>query len=166
MMETWDFISYHVLGPVLFNLFTADLTNLVQSPSPQYADDTVVYRTINCNNDSVTLQEDLNLISGWCKENCMRLNSSKCKVMHITRSKKQSLTPYFVAGSDEPLQVSQSYKYLEVILSDDLTWKKKHVDMVRTKCSTICGFIRCTVKTRNKDVLLHSNHSLLFAGLF
>ena len=34
-----------VLGPVLFNLFTSELPNYVKSSLPQYADDTVLYRT-------------------------------------------------------------------------------------------------------------------------
>ena len=89
----------------------------------------------------------------------MQLNSSKCNVMHITRSKKKSLTPYFLTGSDEPLQVAHSYKYLGVIFSDDLIWNK-HVNMVRAKCSKISGFIRRTVKTHNKDVLLKLFSSL------
>ena len=42
-----------VLGPVLFNLFTSDLINYVQSPLPQYADDTVLYRIIRSNDDAI-----------------------------------------------------------------------------------------------------------------
>ena len=48
------------------------------------------------------------------------------------------------------------------MFSDDLTWNK-HVDMVRAKCSKSSGFIRRTVKTRNKDVLLKLFSSV---GLF
>ena len=40
-----------VLGPILFNLFTADLPNHVQSSLSQYADDTVLYRIIKCTDD-------------------------------------------------------------------------------------------------------------------
>ena len=147
-----------VLGPVLFNLFTSDLINYVQSPLPQYADDTVLYRIIRSNEDAVVLQEDLNSISEWCKENHMQLNSTKCKVMHITRSRNQALSPYYLQDP-EPLQVVTSYKYLGVILSNDLTWTK-HVSMIRPKCSKLSGFIRRTVKSRNADVLIKLYQSL------
>ena len=88
----------------------------------------------------------------------MQLNSDKCKAMHITRSRKQCLTPYFLSDS-VPLQVITSYKYLGVILSNDLTWNK-HINMIRAKCSKLSGFIRRTVKSRNAEVLLKLFSSL------
>ena len=141
-----------VLGPILFNFFTSDLPSHVKSSLPQYADDTVLYRTIRCEGDSYILQNDLNAISRWCSDNQMKLNSTKCKVMHVTRSKKLILTTYYLPDSNQPLDVVPSYKYLGVILSKDLTWTK-HVNFVRAKCSRLAGFIRRTVKSKDAKVL-------------
>ena len=112
-----------VLSPVLFNVFTSELPNYVKSSLPQYADDTVLYRIIRSANDTVILQNDLDIISKWCTDNRMQLNSDKCKIMHVTRSRSQIPTTYLLQGS-HPLEVVDSYKYLGVIFSKDLSWSK------------------------------------------
>ena len=136
-----------VLGPVLFNLFTSELPNYVKSSLPQYADDTVLYRIIRSANDTVILQNDLDIISKWYTDNWMQLNSNKCTIMHVTRSRSQIPTTNLLQGS-HPLEVVDSYKYLGVIFSKDLSWSK-HVQMVRSRRSKLAGFIRRIVKSRN-----------------
>ena len=112
-----------VLGPVLFNLFTSELPNYVKSSLPQYADDTVLYIIIRSTNDTVILQNDLDIINKWCTDNQMQLNSNKCKIMHVTRSRSQIPTTYLLQGS-HPLKVVDSYKYLGVIFSKRLVLVK------------------------------------------
>ena len=51
-----------VLGPLLFNIFAFDLSFCVQSSPRQYADDTVLFRAIRHDTDSVVLQSDLHNI--------------------------------------------------------------------------------------------------------
>ena len=59
-----------VIGPILFhNLYVADLPDVVFSSLRQYADDTLLYRTINSLHDVNVLQADLNNIALWCQNN-------------------------------------------------------------------------------------------------
>ena len=49
-----------VLGPVLFNLYVADLSEILSSTSAQYADDTTIYdivKTVQLNRVHRTLKK-------------------------------------------------------------------------------------------------------------
>ena len=78
-----------VLAPLLLNIFVFDLAFCVQSNLRQYADDTVLYRVIKSWDDQLALQNDLQHIhvGTWCEFNHMMLNSKKCKLMNVTRSR-------------------------------------------------------------------------------
>ncbi|XP_039299363.1 uncharacterized protein LOC111052137 [Nilaparvata lugens] len=46
-----------------------------------------IYRKIDCHNDSVLLQSDLDFVSGWCTDNGLDLNVGKCKFMVFTQNR-------------------------------------------------------------------------------
>ena len=83
-----------ILGPLLFLLFINDLplyTNNVFTDL--YADDTTLYDI----QDSIeqienNLQSALSSLHIWCKQNGMKLNSAKTKVMLVTSSQKKTKT--------------------------------------------------------------------------
>ena len=54
-----------VLGPLLFLLYVNDLPSCISSSIRLFADDCLLYRTINDSNDSLSLQNDLNALSKW-----------------------------------------------------------------------------------------------------
>ena len=89
----------------------------------------------------------------------MSLNISKCKLMHITRSRKLIDTKYVISG--QPLEAVKCYKYLGFIVSCDLSWTI-HVRSIiySSQCSKLSGFIRRVVNSRNplilKEVILFS----------
>ncbi|CAB3379843.1 Hypothetical predicted protein [Cloeon dipterum] len=73
-----------VLGPLLFNIFVADLPEMVKNSTLiQYADDATVFNKITSQEDADDLQEDLCNIDIWCANNGMILNAKQCKVMPI-----------------------------------------------------------------------------------
>ena len=80
----------------------------------------------------------------------MELNALKCKIMHITRSRKVISDQYF--ADNRALHVVDSYKYLGLVFSRDLSWSK-HVNLVVSKCSKLSGFIRRIVNSRNPFIL-------------
>ena len=139
-----------VLAPILFNIFAFDLPFCIQSNLRQYADDTVLYRVIKNQDDEVALQDDLQHINTWCNLNCMSLNPNKCKLMTVTRSRNPAKPLYKIA--ENTLENVDSYKYLGVIISRDLSWKT-HVNKVSSKATRLNGFIGRVVKTRNPYIL-------------
>ena len=54
-----------VLGPTLFLVYINDIADDIQSQLRLFADDCIIYRTINTPEDHTTLQQDLNQLSKW-----------------------------------------------------------------------------------------------------
>ena len=94
----------HVILSVSSYIYnTAYVHKYISSSLPQYADDTVLYRPIRNLDDCKILQNDLNSVLDWCTDNKMELNSSKCKVMHITHSRREINVQYKLG--EQPLEV-------------------------------------------------------------
>lgn len=81
-----------VLGPLLFLIFINDITVGMESSIRLYADDCVIYRSVQNSADSTSLQRDIDCISGWCERWHMNLNINKC---HHVRLKKKKLNRCF-----------------------------------------------------------------------
>lgn len=79
-----------ILGPILFSMFINDITYCCKTVSIHlYADDAQVYfsRPIGLSEDLVfRVNEDLERISSWAKDNNLNLNASKTKAICITYS--------------------------------------------------------------------------------
>ena len=72
-----------VLGPLLFNIYINDLFYLLKNTDIcNYADDTTIYV---CNNQLENIQnrleQDALQLSGWFRENYMKLNDDKCHLL-------------------------------------------------------------------------------------
>jgi len=63
-----------VLGPLLFLIYINDLPNGISSTIRLYADDVIMYRAINSNEDVLKLQEDLLKLSEWAATWLMSFN--------------------------------------------------------------------------------------------
>ena len=50
-----------------------------------YADDSKMFRVINCDDDQMLFQNDLDKLYHWSQRNLMDFNSKKCKIMRITK---------------------------------------------------------------------------------
>ncbi|CAL4249564.1 unnamed protein product, partial [Meganyctiphanes norvegica] len=74
-----------VLGPLLFLIFINDLLDEVDSSGSLFADDSKLFRKINCPHDQLTLQNDLAKLQDWSRKWLLEFNEKKCKVMHIGR---------------------------------------------------------------------------------
>ena len=55
-----------------------------------HADDSKLLTVLKCDNDKVKMREDIDSIARWCCTWSMKLNSAKCKVMHIGKNKEKS----------------------------------------------------------------------------
>ena len=66
-----------VLGPLLFLLYINDLGENCTSRMRLFADDTLIYSTIESYNDAAKLQSDLTAIQEWAQKWQMKFNPSK-----------------------------------------------------------------------------------------
>ncbi|CAH8435995.1 unnamed protein product [Schistosoma guineensis] len=104
-----------VLGPVLLFLYVIDLPWLLSSSVLLYADDVKIWKTIQCKSDSLELQNDLKKLSEWSQTWQLRINTSKCVVIHIGH---QGTDTYTMNNTELP--VVQTYSDLGVIVSQDV----------------------------------------------
>jgi len=84
-----------VLGPILFLCHIYDLPNAVKSSVRLFADDCLLYREINSQNDHNKLQKDLENLEKWAENWGMRFNATKCYIMSI---KKKTHKLYQLGG--------------------------------------------------------------------
>lgn len=129
-----------VLGPILFLCHINDLPDSVRSQVRLFADDCLLYREIQTQDDHNILQNDLRELETWAKTWGMRFNAKKCYIMSIRQRSSR-----FYTLSGHILQQVQQNPYLGVILSDDLKWEQ-HINKITGKASSTLGFLRRNLK--------------------
>ena len=83
-----------VLGPILFLVYINELLDVARSQVRIFADDTALYLTMECEDDSSGLQTDLDILSAWETRWDIEFNPSKCKVNHVAGSRRTVKTDY------------------------------------------------------------------------
>lgn len=147
-----------VLGPLLFLVYVNDLPSCVTHSSIKlFADDCVLYHKINCPDDFHELQDDLNSVSNWCERWLMKLNITKCKTMRISRLHNN---PHVYNLNNIPLSSVDSYKYLGLHITKDLTWNM-HVEYITNNANRMLGYLRRNFYFVPSDVKLTLYKSLV-----
>ena len=118
-----------VLGPLLFLLYIADFSELLQNELVGYADDSTFLCRIPYPRDrssvAASLNDDLAMISNWCSRWGMLVNPSKTRGMLISRSRTvEPLFPDLVIDGSVVETVSE-LKILGVILDSKLIFEKQ-----------------------------------------
>ena len=128
-----------VLGPHLFLLYKNDIHKKVSSTVRLFADDCMLYRTINSVEDERILQRDLNTMVQWSHTWGMHFNPTKCQTMRVTRKKSASALAYNILGVN--LVEVKETKYLGVNLQSDLRWNIQ-THHATGKAIGVLGFLR------------------------
>jgi exonuclease III len=124
-----------ILGPLLFCIFINDLPFTIKDPSvacDMFADDNSLHSSgrsiVDVQN---SLQNGLDDVQDWCKNNRMVLNPGKTKSMVITTRQKhqrQKLQLKLNIQSTDVQQVRE-HKVLGVIVDEELKWES-HINYV------------------------------------
>ena len=69
-----------VLGPILFLVYINDLASGVQSKLHLFADDCIIYRTINSSSNH-TILHDFDTLTNWAETCQMEFNVHKCNIL-------------------------------------------------------------------------------------
>ncbi|CAH8868563.1 unnamed protein product [Trichobilharzia szidati] len=118
--STWESVKSGVpqgtiLSPLLFLIYVNEIPSVVNSSCLLFADDIKIWRALHDDSDQLALQEDLNLLSDWCKHWALEINLNKSVVMHASHSHVHNYSMNGIA-----LPVVTEYKDLGVVVQHDL----------------------------------------------
>lgn len=128
-----------VLGPLIFILFVNDVGSRLKSPKKMFADDLKFYRVISSVLDCLALQSDIDELLLWCRENGMKMNVAKCKVISFTR-RLNAINHMYSIGSST-LERVDSIRDLGVTIDSKLSFQE-HISTAAAKAYVVLGFIR------------------------
>ena len=129
-----------ILGPQLFLLYENVLpSSIVSSSIATYADDTKIFKEINCRDDSTGLQEDLtNFETSFSNIGLQLMNTWRSKALRVTRRHNAIEYPYSL--KNKTLETSEHVCDLGVWISNNLTWLKQVLERC-SKANKLLGFI-------------------------
>jgi hypothetical protein len=137
------------LGPVLFNLYTADFPSCVESCKAHiYADDCQLhlsYEPKEAVQAIDRINSDLQSIARWSAGNGLKLNIGKCTVLHVApQDLLQALSDDGVGVrlGTESLTICDSVKTLGVVLDKDLTFSDHVTQSIQRALGRLRGMYR------------------------
>lgn len=145
------------LGPLMFIIFIDDLLKILGELKLAFADDFKLFSSINNMQDCWVLQEQVDKLSLWCKDNKLNLNIGKCKVVTYTRRKSPIVFEYSIDGT--ALSRSDSMRDLGVIFDTKLSFDK-HIQAVTCEAGRLYGFI---VRNCKQFTYINALKALFFA---
>ena len=129
-----------VLGPVLFLIFVNDIVSDIDSSIRLFADDCLLYRTVDNDDDRQAFQQDLTKLTEWAKKWQMSFNVDKCYVMHLTSPRRKPTVTNYVMDGKILSQVNTN-PYLGVTISRDMSWSP-HIATICAKANKLLGFLK------------------------
>ena len=123
-----------ILGPILFNLYVAELPNCIKAKSIQYADDTTLYESskeTNIISLIKVLEQDLTSLSSWSNEKMLIFNSDKLKC--VSFSKTRGSFSYLMRYDKKSIPYGKSAKLLGVTFDENLNWSD-HINNTLQSC--------------------------------
>ncbi|XP_071491882.1 uncharacterized protein [Diadema antillarum] len=127
-----------------------------------FADDSVIYRDIHSEDDNISLQRDLEVLSTWSKVWLMSFNVKKCAVLTITRKRRPNMYNYTLCNESIPRV--DSYKYLGITVTKDLRWNE-HCQEKASNASKTLGLLRRTLAPCPKTVKENAYKALVLPKL-
>lgn len=143
-----------VLSPILFNIYTAELPNIVQQcdvTMKMYADDVKIYRTITRHEDVCLMQNAIDLLASWADRWQLPLSPQKTVVLHLNSG--TSTHPYTYNINGCTLAAVDSVKDLGFHYDNNLDFGK-HIREVCNSAMLRTANIFRALTTKNKSILL------------
>ena len=115
-----------VLGPILFVLYTSDLSHVIDSQVYCYADDTTQVAPVQRPSLRAAvgdvLNDDLPKVVDWCERWDIKLDPRKSKSLLVSRSRSEHPPHPLLYADGDPIQEEHHMKVLSVVLYSKLTY--------------------------------------------
>ena len=131
-----------VMLAYLFALYTNDCRSSTKCCHViKYADDTAIIALINDPaKDELLYRRQIADTAQWCRDHNLILNTKKTKeLIYDVQRNKPEYTP--VQVNNESVTQVKTFKYLGVLLSDDMTWSD-HVGSITSEANKRLFFLR------------------------
>ena len=152
-----------VLGPILFLMYINDLPDAVQEDvSKRFADDAKLAKLISSVQDAINLQSNLNQLVEWSNKWSLRLNPSKCKVLHLSKSASKYKHSYSMEGTEHPVVLEESgyEKDLGILVDSKLSFET-HINKSVQTANRITGVIKRNFKFMEDETFLNLYKTLV-----
>lgn len=127
-------------GPDLFLVMVNDLVDVIKfSEISLYADDCKIYKQIDGVNDQKLLQADMIKFAGWCQENELMVNPTKCSSITFTRKVTRSSRKYYLGQTE--LDETLTVKDLGVDIAYNFCFDS-HINRITSNAMRVLGFIK------------------------
>ena len=150
-----------VLGPLLFVIYINELPKTVKSTIYLFADDTKIFRSINNQEDTKILQEDLDKLQEWSDTWLLKFHPDKCKRMTIGKQTENTNVTYTLTkgATIHKLENVDQEKDIGVIIDSNLEFDK-HINAKINKANAMFSIIR-----RSFQFLSPQNFTPLYKSL-
>ena len=153
-------------------LFSVKINNIVRSVCPGvesflYVDDfCICYRSKHIHTIERQLQQVLNNLNKWSRENGFKFSKTKTKCMHFCQSRQSQLDPELTLDEVQ-IEVVPEFKFLGLLFDSKLSFIH-HINYLSNKCQKALNLLRVVSSMdwgADKKVLLRLYRSLVRSKL-
>lgn len=151
-----------ILGPLLFNIYINDITNIdYQSKFIIYADDTTILLSADTHNElSLRGNNVLGKLELWTNENALSVNVNKTKAIIFNSRNKKPDTLVNLQYKSQAVEMVNSIKTLGVYFTQHMQWND-HINSILLKASKAVGIV-----WRHKSILPLKAKLAIYNALF
>ncbi|EYC27034.1 hypothetical protein Y032_0009g483 [Ancylostoma ceylanicum] len=146
-----------VLSPVLFNIYTFELPDLISSAGVHccaFADDIKIYKSISDASDCHQIQKAIGLVENWSQKWGLPLSSQKTKILRIGPN-----TPEFdYSLNGDLIEEVDHIKDLGFVITNKLDFEK-HCDLIAAKGRALIHKLFRSISSKNPRIFLQAYKS-------